>query len=87
MFGARGTTLGRIEITLPDALQAWVEESIALGRHASASDYVRGLVRRDQKMCEALVEALIEAERSATSERSVHDIMAVLRSRFDHGQS
>lgn len=78
--------MDKIEITLPDALRVWIEENNALGRHASISDYLRGLVRRDQKMCEALVEALIEGERSGTSLRSARDIVATLRSQIDHGQ-
>ena len=78
--------MGTIEITLPDALEAWVEENIALGRHASVSDYLRGLVRRDQKMYETLVEALIEGERSGTGLRSARDIVAALSGQIDHGQ-
>lgn len=77
----------KIEITLPAALAAWVEENTAQGRHTAISDYVRSLVRRDQKMCEALVEALIEGERSGTSARSAREIVELQRSQFaGHGQ-
>ncbi|WBQ11646.1 type II toxin-antitoxin system ParD family antitoxin [Hyphomonadaceae bacterium ML37] len=36
-----------MNVSLPDLLKAAVDEQVALGRYASASDYVRDLIRRD----------------------------------------
>jgi putative addiction module CopG family antidote len=44
-----------------------VEERVKSGRYANASDYVRDLIRRDQEMREALVQALIKGESAAAS--------------------
>lgn len=37
---------------MPPALKQWVETRVAQGRYASAADYVRDLVRRDQDNAE-----------------------------------
>ncbi|MES2337281.1 MAG: type II toxin-antitoxin system ParD family antitoxin [Pseudomonadota bacterium] len=37
-----------LTISMPDALQQWVEQRIAQGRYADAADYLRDLVRQDQ---------------------------------------
>ena len=38
-----------LEITLPEPLRAFVEEQIAAGTYATASNYLEELVREDQK--------------------------------------
>lgn len=40
--------MATMNVSLPDAMKAWVEEQTASGRYANASDYVRDLIRRDQ---------------------------------------
>jgi antitoxin ParD1/3/4 len=40
-------------ISMPPALQSWVEAQIAAGRYADAADYLRDLVRRDRESSEA----------------------------------
>ncbi|WBQ11884.1 type II toxin-antitoxin system ParD family antitoxin [Hyphomonadaceae bacterium BL14] len=42
--------MATMNVSLPDLLKAAVDEQVASGRYASASDYVRDLIRRD---CEA----------------------------------
>lgn len=37
-----------MSISLPDPLREWVQRQIESGDYASASDYVRDLIRRDQ---------------------------------------
>lgn len=39
-----------LNISMPPALQSWVETQVAQGRYADAADYLRDLVRRDQEM-------------------------------------
>jgi len=36
-----------LNISMPPALQSWVETQVAQGRYADAADYLRDLVRRD----------------------------------------
>ena len=37
-----------MNISVPDPMREWVEQRIRSGQYASASDYVRDLIRRDQ---------------------------------------
>ena len=37
----------QLSISLPPALQDWIDVRLAEGNHADAADYVRDLVRRD----------------------------------------
>jgi antitoxin ParD1/3/4 len=48
--------MGTMNISLPDAMKAWVEEQAASGRFANSSDYVRDLIRRDRARMEAVAE-------------------------------
>ncbi len=40
--------MATMNVSLPDALKAVVEDRVASGEYASASDYVRDLVRKDE---------------------------------------
>ena len=40
--------MATMNVSLPDAMKAWVEEQAISGRYANTSDYVRDLIRRDQ---------------------------------------
>ncbi|QQR39706.1 type II toxin-antitoxin system ParD family antitoxin [Devosia rhizoryzae] len=42
--------MATMNISLPDAMKTWVEEQVATGRYANASDYVRDMLRRDQEL-------------------------------------
>ena len=59
--------MATMNISLPDQMKAWVEECVMSGRYASASDYVRDLVRKDHIKLEQLRQALIEGENSGPS--------------------
>jgi antitoxin ParD1/3/4 len=41
--------MATMNVSLPDLLKAAVDEQVASGRYASASDYVRDLIRRDSE--------------------------------------
>lgn len=43
--------MATMNVSLPDALKAWVERQAEGGRYANASDCVRDLIRRDQEKC------------------------------------
>lgn len=63
-----------MNISLPDPLKQFVDEQIAGGRYSSASEYVRELIRADEKrkaeeQLEAkLLEGLIIADRGLSTE-------------------
>ena len=62
-----------MNITLPDALQAWVRQRVESGEYASADDYVRDLIRSDRSEAEAddwLVAEVIPHYRAFQADRS-----------------
>ncbi len=64
--------MASMNVSLPDPMRDWVQDRIDTGKYASASDYVRDLIRRDQAAAdrrETLVAALIEGEESGVSTR------------------
>jgi antitoxin ParD1/3/4 len=49
-----------INVSLPDSLKAFVETQVAEGGYSSASEYIRDLIRADQKRkAEEKLEALL----------------------------
>lgn len=59
---------------MPQAMRSWIKEQVQAGQYANASDYIRDLIRHDQRHRDALELALIEGEKSGVSDRSVMDI-------------
>ena len=55
-------------------MRSWIKEQVQTGQYANASDYIRDLIRHDQRHRDALELALIEGEKSGISDRSVMDI-------------
>ncbi|MFZ2871941.1 type II toxin-antitoxin system ParD family antitoxin [Zavarzinia sp.] len=41
--------MATMNVSLPDALKAWVERQAESGLYSNASDYVRDLIRKDQE--------------------------------------
>lgn len=71
-----------MNISLPEPMKDWVDTRVDGGDYASASDYVRDLIRKDRdfrEKREALIQALIEGEESGISDRSMEDIIAEAR--------
>jgi antitoxin ParD1/3/4 len=52
--------MAQMNISIPDKLKAWVESRVADGSYSSSSDYLRDLVRRDQR--EQVVRDRLRAE-------------------------
>lgn len=77
--------MATMNVSLPDPMKDWVEAQAQDGKYANSSDYVRDLIRRDQAYQEkrrALIQALIEGEKSGISARTPDEIMnAVLEKR------
>ncbi|MEK6542137.1 MAG: type II toxin-antitoxin system ParD family antitoxin [Pseudomonadota bacterium] len=76
--------MAQMNISIPDKLKNWVETRVADGSYASSSDYMRDLVRRDQRLFEARLHLQSEIDvgrASGISERIVHDILDEGRAR------
>ncbi len=82
-----------MNVSIPEALKAWVESRVAEGRYSSSSDYIRDLVRRDQEAEGAqrrLQAAIDEGLASGVSERDPFDYLRELRAGLrsdDEGQN
>jgi antitoxin ParD1/3/4 len=77
--------LATLNVSLPDRLRSWIDSQVESGEYANASDYIRDLVRHDQRQREALQLALMEGEQSGLSERSVGDIIRAAKSQMENG--
>lgn len=68
-----------MNISLPDPLKQFVDEQVAQGRYSSASEYVRELIRADErrKAEEALEAALLEGLHSPESPLDAEDWAAI----------
>lgn len=64
-----------MNISLPDPLRRFVDRQIATGRYSSASEYVRELIRIDEKRRaqERLEGLLLEGMGSPTGEMTARD--------------
>ncbi|CAM3441793.1 type II toxin-antitoxin system ParD family antitoxin [Thalassospira profundimaris] len=67
--------MATMNVSLPDLMREWVESQIEQGEYASSSDYIRDLIRQDQRRQKLLKAALNEGLNSGRSPRSVDDIM------------
>ena len=83
--------MSTMNISLPEPMRDWVEEQIKLGSFGNASEYIRSLIRDDQKRRaqEELEAKLLEGLRSgpatAWTKKDVEEIKKKLLSR--HTQS
>jgi antitoxin ParD1/3/4 len=71
-----------MNVSLPDAMKAWVESQTRTGRYGNASDYVRDLIRRDQERTDkiaAMQRFVDEGIASGISPRRVPEILAEAR--------
>lgn len=77
--------MATLNISLPDEMRALVDAQVASGRYANASDYIRDLIRRNQSEKEAIQLALLQGERSGTSDITIQDILNTKRRNHPHG--
>ncbi len=68
-----------MNISLPEPLKDFVDRQISTGRYSSASEYVRELIRADErrKASELLEARLLEGLGSADSELGLADWQAI----------
>lgn len=70
----RESMMATLNVSMPDAMREWVDAQVESGEYANASDYIRDLIRHNQREDESIRLALIEGERSGVSSRSVMEI-------------
>ena len=71
--------MNSMNILLPGPLKSWIDEQVAEGRYSNASEYVRELVRADEKAKarERLETLLLEGLASEESDWVPGDIEAI----------
>ena len=76
-----------MNVSLPDPMKSWVEQQSQSGRYANSSDYVRDLIRRDQRRAEAVAQIQSEiTEGLASGPATDFDVAAFKqRMRGAHG--
>lgn len=77
--------MATMNISLPDVMRDWIDSQVSSGAYANASDYIRDLIRHDQRQREALRLALMEGEQSGVSEHKVKDIIASTKAQVADG--
>ena len=78
--------MAQMNISIPDKLKAWVESRVADGSYASSSDYLRDLVRQDQRELAQLERLRTEVQAgrdSGVSDRSLQDIVSEARAKYE----
>jgi len=66
--------MATLNVSMPDAMREWIDAQVGGGEYANASDYIRDLIRHDQRARDALRLALAEGEKSGRSRRTVSEI-------------
>jgi antitoxin ParD1/3/4 len=74
--------MATLNISMPQTMREWIDSQIKAGEYANASDYIRDLIRHDQRQRDKLRLALIEGEKSGISKRSVTDISRNVKRRL-----
>lgn len=72
--------MATLNVSLPDEMRFWIDQQVASGKFANASDYIRDLIRRNQTERETIQLALIEGELSGRSSKNILDIISAKKS-------
>ncbi|KXI26965.1 type II toxin-antitoxin system ParD family antitoxin [Paraglaciecola hydrolytica] len=72
--------MATLNVSLPDEMRSWIDQQVASGKFANASDFIRDLIRRNQTEREAIQLALIEGELSGRSSKNILDIISAKKS-------
>jgi antitoxin ParD1/3/4 len=79
-----------MNISLPDPMKEFVEEQVSAGAYSSASEYVRELVRADQKrhakaqLEQILLKAINSGDPMEVTPEMVEEVRQRLRARAAH---
>ena len=77
--------MATMNVSLPDPMREWVDQQTKGGSYANASDYIRDLIRHDQRRNDALATAIREGLESGRSPRKAGEIQAAAKARLNHG--
>ncbi len=69
------SSITTLNVSLPENMRQWIEARVAEGRFSSASEYLRSLVREDQKRAadEQLEKLLLDGLESPSKEMTSED--------------
>lgn len=77
--------MATLNISMPDAMREWIDARVQSGEYANASDYMRDLIRHDQRERKTLLLALEQGEKSGRSRQTVTDIARRTKRRLKRG--
>ncbi|MGB7985402.1 MAG: type II toxin-antitoxin system ParD family antitoxin [Terracidiphilus sp.] len=74
-----------MNISLPDSMKQYVDEQVIAGEYSSASEYMRQLVRADQKRHarEQLEQTLLASLSEGEAQEATPEFWSTLRAEFD----
>jgi antitoxin ParD1/3/4 len=67
--------MATMNISLPDEMKAHVEAQVRSGQFANASDYVRNLIRYDQRELDLVRAAIAKGDASGWVDDSIDEII------------
>ncbi|MDD9876531.1 MAG: type II toxin-antitoxin system ParD family antitoxin [Magnetovibrio sp.] len=77
--------MATMNVSLPDPMREWVDAQVKGGEYANASDYIRDLIRHDQRRYQELRTTIAEGLESGRSARKAEDIMQAAKARLRNG--
>jgi len=81
--------MATMNVSLPEAMKAWVESHPQSGCYSNSSDYVRDLIRRDQDraaMIANMQERVTEGINSGVGNHSMNELRAIAHKRVARTQ-
>ena len=80
--------MATMNISVPDPMKDWVQSKVNTGTYANTSDYIRDLIRKDQKnssQIEKLQAAITAGIESGVSDKSFDQIIEQAREELKAG--
>jgi antitoxin ParD1/3/4 len=84
-IGIKDFVMQTMNISLPDPMKQYVDEQVTVGEYSSASEYMRKLVRADQKRNarEQLEQTLLASLSEGEAQEATPEFWSALRAEFD----
>jgi antitoxin ParD1/3/4 len=77
--------MATMNVSLPEPMKDWVDVQVKSGEYANVSDYIRDLIRHDQRRRQTLEESIREGLDSGRSSRKAEEVMSKAKARLGHG--
>ena len=78
--------MSTLNISLPEEMRKWIDAQVTSGFYANASDYLRDLIRHDQRERDAINLALAEGEQSGFTEETLGSIIKDTKKKLKNGK-